>query len=167
MGVADVVDDIGYLLSDRHWLVLLNTSVFVFSSGQVCMALNFIMRIFGQETTKESEQDSEDEMLASWVAMAALGLLCGFVGLMGAYAAQKVSIDLLVGYYAAAVGLLAPILLFTFSSFEYQRVNCHLKRANFVESCKLECTIVVPWLSLASNNRCSKPGSGTGGQLFN
>ena len=60
-------------------------------------------------------------MLINWIALVALGFYGALVALFGVCAADRVSIDFLVKYFTAAVLMLAPTLLFTFLTFEFQR----------------------------------------------
>ena len=100
--------------------MVLNGFIMVFSVAQSGMAQAFINVVFRDSVFQE--RDQEDELLITWLGMAALGVYTGLSALLGACAAHQVSIDLLVTYFSVSVLMLAPMLLFTFMTFEFQRV---------------------------------------------
>ena len=109
-----------YYFTERQWLMVLNGFIMVFSVAQSGMAQAFINVVFRDSVFQE--RDQEDELLITWLGMAALGVYTGLSALLGACAAHQVSIDLLVTYFSVSVLMLAPMLLFTFMTFEFQRV---------------------------------------------
>ena len=109
-----------YYFTERQWLILLNSVEMICSMAQSGVALAFIRVVFLESVGTES--DTEDEMLFNWLALAALGFYGSVSALFGVYAAHHVSIDLLVVYFTITVLMLAPTLLCTFLTFEFQRI---------------------------------------------
>jgi len=68
----------------------MNSLVFILSSLQLVMALNFLVRVFGDYW--DSEEGADDEMFTSWLGLAILALTCMLVSLFGICAAQKVTL---------------------------------------------------------------------------
>mmetsp|Transcript_89016 Transcript_89016/g.172439 ORF Transcript_89016/g.172439 Transcript_89016/m.172439 type:complete len:445 (+) Transcript_89016:115-1449(+) len=105
---------------DRHWLFLLNSLVFILSSGQCTLGMNFIIRIFNIRSLMNEED--EDKMLVAWIVLTGLSFLCAAASTFGLVAAKRVSMDQLITYFAFVIVLVAPILLFTLMTFAYQTV---------------------------------------------
>jgi hypothetical protein len=97
---------------DRQWLLLLNSLVFIFSSAQCTLGMNFIVRIFHPSNWLSGE-DQADEMLTAWIVLTALSFLSAAAATFGLVAAHRVSMDQLITYFGFVVVLVAPILLFT------------------------------------------------------
>lgn len=100
--------------------MVLNGVVLSFSTAQAGVAIAFIQVVFQESVGKESDQ--EDEVLINWLALAALGVYGALSALFGICAAHRVSIDLLVMYFSVTILMIAPTLLFTFLTFEFQRI---------------------------------------------
>ena len=64
-----------YYFTERQWLMVLNGFIMVFSVAQSGMAQAFINVVFRDSVFQE--RDQEDELLITWLGMAALGVYTG------------------------------------------------------------------------------------------
>jgi hypothetical protein len=108
----------------RNWLIALNCITLLLSCGQVLLALEFITVFFG---SSGSTGVQGDQMLLNWLILCVIGLCDALVAICGICAAKRVSRDLLIVFFSAAVFIIAPSILFTSFSFEFQLVeSCFL-----------------------------------------
>ena len=113
---------------DRQWLLLLNSLVFIFSSAQCTLGMNFIVRIFHPSNWLSGE-DQADEMLTAWIVLTALSFLSAAAATFGLVAAHRVSMDQLITYFGFIVVLVEPWskFHFTLNSIITVQVCCRIR----------------------------------------